>query len=121
MAALLLVVVLGSVGGVYAWRMVDAIVHAERSAVVPLPPSENDFAWDDPTAVSGADDPTALPGDIGGPVGTETPIDVRAEDPNALPTATAQPGQHRGAIADQGRSLPEQRFPGPDWRVSRHR
>lgn len=43
-AFLVLLVGLGVVGGVYAWRMVNAIVHAEKSAVYPLPPRTNEVA-----------------------------------------------------------------------------
>ena len=34
-----------SVGGVYAYRMVDAIVHAEKSAVLPLPTRKSDVTF----------------------------------------------------------------------------
>jgi polyisoprenyl-teichoic acid--peptidoglycan teichoic acid transferase len=44
---LVVLIGLGSVGGVYAWRMVDAIVNAEKTAVYPLPPRDDDVAFSD--------------------------------------------------------------------------
>jgi LCP family protein required for cell wall assembly len=41
-----LLIGLGAVGGVYAWKMVNAIVHAEKTAVYPLPPRDSDQAGD---------------------------------------------------------------------------
>ena len=43
-AFLVLLIGLGVVGGVYAWRMVNAIVHAEKTAVYPLPPPTKEVA-----------------------------------------------------------------------------
>jgi LCP family protein required for cell wall assembly len=47
-AILVLVVGLGAVGGAYAWRMVDAIVDAEKGAVHPLPPRDDEQVSDIP-------------------------------------------------------------------------
>lgn len=99
-AAAIVLIGLTAVGGVYAWRMVDAIVHAEKSAVVPLPPSDAEWSWESP----GQQSATATPGsgtDTGGPVETLTPLDIRAEDPSAQQTATVQATITSGRLPTQ--------------------
>ena len=104
------------VGGVYAWRMVDAIVNAERTAVYPLPPRDNEIA----VQVSP----------------TSTPEAVATKDPTSqetAPIATAHGRQRQfqqfaggthdlalhGRAANRGRPVPDQRRARPDRRFGR--
>jgi LCP family protein required for cell wall assembly len=99
-AVAIVLIGLTAVGGVYAWRMVDAIVHAEKSAVVPLPPSDTEWSWEAPGAPTATVTPTGST-DAGGPVLTSTPLDVRAEDPSAQPSATLQATGNPGQLPTQ--------------------
>lgn len=77
-ALLAALVVMITVGGVYAYRMIDAIVHAERTAVYPLPTRDSEISFTIPTAV-----PTARPSD--------TPAPPTATADPSIPTATVDP------------------------------
>ena len=84
---LVLVIGLGTVGGVYAWRIVNAIVTAQETAVYPLPPRDNDLALAAPTItpeVVETSDPqvtTVAP--------TATPPAVDVGSMSSQPSATA--------------------------------
>ncbi len=98
MTALVLFVGVAVVGGAYAWRMVDTIVHAEKSAVVPLPPSDSDLAWEN-EVVPTATVPTGIGSDTSGAaVGTETPIDVRAPDTTVIAVSTTTASRPGGQL-----------------------
>ena len=81
---LVLLVGLGVASGVYAWRMVNAIVHAEKTAVYPLPPRNDQVAVQvSPTAtpatsattesVDGMAEPTATAANVNG---SDSPAEV---------------------------------------------
>jgi polyisoprenyl-teichoic acid--peptidoglycan teichoic acid transferase len=91
-AFLVLLIGLGVVGGVYAWRMINAIVHAEKTAVYPLPPRSNEVALEvtaSSTPVSDVDSATAqTPG--------AAPTTQPSSDPStidSIDTPTAAPTQ----------------------------
>ena len=93
-AVLILFIGLGAVGAVYAWQMVNAIVDAERTAVFPLPPRDNELAI--------ADDPTETPSSVGGVSSgqtdlsqTQTPINVNVDDANQATNAVPTPAPTR--------------------------
>ena len=75
-----------SVGGVYAYRMVDAIVHAEKTAVYPLPTRKSDVTFptqqppQQPTSAAAA--PTAT---------TDPSFPTATPDPFVTPSATPAP------------------------------
>jgi LCP family protein required for cell wall assembly len=87
-----LLLVVGVAGGVYAWRMVNAIVHAEKTAVYPLPPRGDQVAVqitptnnpDTSNPVAGITEPTATMANVsaGGAAPEVTPTASYA----ALPT-----------------------------------
>jgi len=93
---MVLLVGLGVVGGVYAWRIVNAIVHAEKSAVYPLPPRANEVAIQiSPSSTPTSDAETQTPQthepEITAPVADGTLASGATQTPEALPTT--QPTQ----------------------------
>ena len=86
-AMLIVLIAVSTVGGVYAWRMVDAIVNAERTAVYPLPPRDNEIAvqvgpTSTPEAVA-TKDPTSQET---APIATATVVNVSSSSSQAEPT-----------------------------------
>lgn len=102
-AFLVLFIGLVSVGGVYAYRMVDAIVHAEKTAVYPLPKSDAEFVKvptsdpgvepprtpEAPTASVDPSIPTATPNPLATSTSTAIPLPTDMAEP--IQTATAEP------------------------------
>ena len=90
-AALLIVLIaVSAVGGVYAWRMVNAIVNAERTAVYPLPPRDSEVALQvSPTSTPEVEPTTAPAGQSDAPAPTATVVNVSASNSQANPAPTA--------------------------------
>src|SRR5690242_19794172 len=90
-AALLIVLIaMSAVGGVYAWRMVNAIVNAERTAVYPLPPRDSEVALQvSPTSTPEVEPTTAPAGQSDAPAPTATVVNVSASNSQANPAPTA--------------------------------
>jgi LCP family protein required for cell wall assembly len=81
-ALVVLVIGLGAVGGVYAWKMLNAIVHAEKTAVFPLPPRDSDQAGDvAPSETEPASEPLSISATDATPAPTTEP--ALAELPTA--------------------------------------
>jgi polyisoprenyl-teichoic acid--peptidoglycan teichoic acid transferase len=83
--------------GVQTWRVVNAIVNAERVAVVPLPTRETEIAFGDVKQTS--PDATAIPtvvatGNAAGSAGADPTATASSTPvPTAIPTATADSPQ----------------------------
>jgi LCP family protein required for cell wall assembly len=102
-ALMVLFVGLVSVGGVYAYRMVDAIVHAEKTAVYPLPTRRADVTFPTkepppqptntvavPTATTDLLIPTATPNPFATPSATLAPQPTSTAQPQGTATAVPQ-------------------------------
>ena len=97
-ALMVILVGLVSVGGVYAYRMVDAIVHAEKTAVFPLPTRRSDLSFArSPTAVQTVQStvtvgPPTMTVDPSIPTSTADPRATLSPIPTPQPSATELPG-----------------------------
>jgi LCP family protein required for cell wall assembly len=83
---LVLLLVLGVASGVYAWRMVNAIVHAEKTAVYPLPPRGDQAA----IQVTPTNTPTTTDsvGGVAEPTATMADVSAGGSAPEVTPTAS---------------------------------
>jgi polyisoprenyl-teichoic acid--peptidoglycan teichoic acid transferase len=88
-AVLIAVLAVSVVGGVYAWRMVDAIVNAERTAVYPLPPRDNEIAVQvSPTSTAHTETTTTPAGPGGVLTPPATTVNVSSGRSRTDPTPT---------------------------------
>ena len=113
-ALLIALIAVSVVGGVYAWRMVDAIVNAERTAVYPLPPRDNEIAVQvSPTSTAHTETTTTPAGPGGVLTPPATTVNVSSGRSRTDPTPT--PSNRRAS--DRGRPIPHECRAGSHRRI----